>query len=208
MFYVNIYSLPNTKLSYSSDNSLPTTPSAGNVITLIFQGSESASYGVKCVTSSVGCRPVQCQHFGDDSCIDLSHQFSVVKYGSGSSKIRSGNTVLLRSVDTPSRWVDCSGSQCVLSSCSSDNVRDAGSPSYRSSCSKHRFVVVKKSPGSNWLRTGYSVELRQGSQYLNCNGKKCVKLGSGSCPSSSFRLVPVGRACPPQRFTLTKVAEM
>ena len=179
-------------------------------------GDKDTSYGVQCVPSP-GCTPITrpCRNFGGDTCAESKSQFQIINLPSvRSPKIRNGNTVLLRSVQTKSHWLDCSNhDQCVISECREDYVEDSANDSYISNCSYHQFQVygIGKSgrarlSTNNLLKFKYSDPVTGYDGYLNCNGRKCNLLTETECPVRPF--VSLSSAtCSPEGFQIKKLIE-
>ena len=171
------------------------------------------SHGVKCV-SSPGCIPVHC---ATNTCTGAStaenNQFYIVKHGVTSNrKILSGSTVSLRSVNTPSKWLDCSDpTNCIISTCREDNVEDPSNSNYVSSCIWHQFEVFGVGRALNkLLNIEHKLQFRDRDQqtYLSCNGKRCKLLAEGRCQRRPVYTVnKTNGECPIESFSVNKLSE-
>lgn len=183
-------------------------------LSLVGVNDEDISYGMKCVPSP-GCTPLPCRGI---SCQGEDNQFHIVNHKSKTNKIKSGATVLLRSVNAPSNWLDCSGSSntdtCIISTCREDNVEDPQNASYISSCSSHHFKVFGVGRGINKvLNVNHKLQFRDKNQqsYLSCNGKKCKLRAKGECPNSRRYILDFepdqNGECSVESFRATKLSE-
>ena len=151
--------------------------------------------GMECVPSP-GCVPISCE---GSACLQGHNQFQIVKKDEEDTKntIRGGNTVLLRSVEDYSHWLDCSNPTiCKISECSEDNAGDPNNASYVSSCAKHRFKIFGVGRNSKVLNVNNSLQFKSIEQdgLLKCSNKKCgidVSCGDSttdvSCITDIFR---------------------
>lgn len=193
------------------DKYLPPPPlffSPGNVISLTIG---EGSHGMKCVPSP-GCTPLPCDM---NACTGVNtaenNQFHIINHESSTKKIRSGATVLLRSVNAPSNWLDCSNTRCIVSTCAEDNEEDPANISYVSSCSSHQFKVFGLGRQLNkLLKVEHKLQFRHKTRpsYLSCNGKRCILLDQGSCQISPvFPVEKVDGNCPIENFSVDKLSE-
>lgn len=143
---------------------------------------------MKCVPSP-GCTPLPCKDYGINTCHGIENQFQIVNHQSISSRrIKSGNIVLLRSINTPTRWLDCSNTEkCVISPCTEDNPDDEANSSYISNCSRHHFQVFGvRRRLKKVLNNHHKLQFKYNDDgFLNCNGKRCHLIPDGICPSRS-----------------------
>lgn len=170
------------------------------------------SHGMRCELAP-GCTPLPCKNRGGNTCEHVDNQFQIVKQDNHSNRIKNGNTVLLRSVNSPSNWLDCSDTQCIISPCNEDNVQDPGNSSYLSNCSKHHFQVygLNRAPSkvlsvNHLLQFSYS----NSERFLSCRGKDCKLLADGECPNRPYSAFPnpPDDICPKEYFKATKLSEI
>lgn len=165
---------------------------------------------MKCVPSP-GCTPMPCHDHGGNTCHGPELQFQIINHPSISSRrIKSSNTVLLRSVNTPTSWLDCSdATRCIISPCREDNPDDGANSSYISNCSRHHFQVFGVGRRDNKiLNNQHKLKFKYSNSddsYLNCNGKRCTLLQDGLCPVEKGAKVPFIQdektgQCPIQSF--------
>ena len=191
-------------------------------LTLIEENEDAATvydaHGMKCVPSP-GCTPVPCL---GSICKSIPNQFQIIKTNEedGGQSIRSWNTVVLRSVNDYSHFLDCSNpANCVVSECREDNdVEDPNNASYVSSCANHKFEIIgiRRKKGKV-LNTSHKIQFRKPNtdggeeQYLSCNGKRCHLKRDGDCPTQRTILFSPPRdslgRCPIDAFNVTKLAE-
>ena len=162
---------------------------------------------MKCVPSP-GCTPLPCV---GSSCTGVHNQFHIINHETSVNKIRSGSIVLLRSVNAPANWLDCSNPRsCIISTCREDNVEDLTNASYKSSCTSHQFQVFGVGRKNNkLLNVGHKLRFKDKNQqsYLSCNGKRCSLLESGICPTRPLFSVESNGECPIGNFSVYKLAE-
>ena len=175
----------------------------------------SHAYGMQC-TPSPGCKPYHCRDHGGDTCHNPDYQFQIINHHSISSKrLRPGNTVLLRSVNSPTNWLDCSSStKCVISQCAEDNSDDSANSSYISNCSRHHFQVYTVNKKHKLIKSGHQLQFKysgggggESSSYLSCNDKKyCKLLSEGECPNEQRAIFPrqpkSDGTCDPESFSV------
>ena len=163
---------------------------------------------MKCVPSP-GCTPIPCV---GSSCTGVNNQFYIINLeSSAKKKIRSGSTVLLRSVNTLAYWLDCSNPRnCIISTCREDNVEDLTNSSYKSSCTSHQFQVFAVGRTNNkLLNVGHKLRFKDKNQqsFLSCNGKRCRLLERGICPTRPLYPVKSDGECQIEKFSVYKLAE-
>ena len=160
---------------------------------------------MKCVPSP-GCTPVPCIR---SRCTGLNNQFYIINLATSGKKILSGGTVLLRSVNAPANWLDCSNrNNCIISTCREDNVEDLTTASYKSSCTSHQFQVFGVRRRLNrLLNIKHKLRFKDKNQqsYLSCNGKRCRLLERGICPTRPLFLS--NGECQIEKFSVHKLAE-
>ena len=170
---------------------------------------------MECVPSP-GCTPLPCRNFGGNSCEDLNSRFEIVNYDPTKridKRIKSETTVLLRSLRTRSRWLDCSNpDNCVISDCPEDNPDDPSNGSYVSNCSRHQFQVSGVGRDANKvLNTNFKLKFKysDSDEFLSCNGRKCHTLAEGSCPDPRVTKVAVtpdeNGQCESEKFSAIKL---
>ncbi len=199
--------------------------SLGNIISLTLieksaGGTVEEAHGIECVPSP-GCTPIPCV---GSACESPDSQFQIVKIDEeeNGDSIRSGNTVVLRSIESYSQFLNCSNpAQCVLSDCRKDNVEDPNNASYIPTCTDHLFEIVgvKRKLGKI-LNVKHDLKFkskhphpdpkqRNSEHYLSCNGKFCHLLKKGDCPASRrpvFTPVSSQGECPIDTFKAKKVS--
>ena len=169
---------------------------------------------MKCVPSP-GCTPLPCRDRAGNTCKRNDNQFQIINHMNISArKILSGSTILLRSVNSPSNWLDCSSpNKCTISTCPEDNVEEPSNSSYISNCSRHHFQVFGVDRKlSQILNINHKLRFRSNSdKYLNCNGKRCKLLQEDNCRTDStvapIELNEDRETCEPQNFTVLKISE-
>ena len=177
----------------------------GNIITLQFSRESEADTGMKCSGSSTGCIPVPCQTgfslTPTMGCSAIEHQFQIFR-DTGKPNIKSGQTVVLKSLHRSSRWLDCSGDHCTLSECI-DNAADQSNASYISSCQNHKFTIYAANNRlGKIIRSDHKINLeRQAQGFLNCSDRRCKLLpASGECPNTSL-----DGTCSAQNYSIQKL---
>lgn len=183
-------------------------------------GSEPGLTGIEC-TPSPGCVPIECRN--PRACSGLRSQFQIIKTDETQTgrKIRNGNTVVLRSIEDYSYFLDCSNpNSCILSECREDNVEDPYNASYVPSCTKHQFEIIGINRAPNKiLNTGHKFQFKNKDShsdpqrrdfYLTCNGKFCHLKPQGQCESNRPPALFVAKGteknkCKPDTFTISKI---
>ena len=129
-------------------------------------------------------------------CNGIDHQFEIiVAEDPHAKKVRSGDTVALRSKSSPTQWLDCSDadSACSISRCYrndadfiSDNV------STLTTCDAHFFKIfgVNRKVGK-LLNEKHDIQLRHewNNSYLNCNIDNKCKLSDSTSPSFDVQVI-------------------
>ena len=159
----------------------------------------NGKFAIKCSNNS-RCMRLPC--YDENSCHQPSHQFQIINHQNTSSKkIKSGGTVLLRSVNHPSNWLDCSNiTSCTLSECLEENIDSI------SSCSKHHLQILgKRRPLNKLLNTANKILFKHPffSKYLNCRHDFCELIEDGVCSPASVG--KVNRSCSPESFKVIKL---
>lgn len=161
---------------------------------------------------SPGCIPVSCV---GSACKSLPNIFQIIKIGNERVSIRDGDTVVLRSVDHFSHFLDCSDStRCTLSTCRIDSyVWDLNSYNYISTCGHHQFEIFGIKRKNKILSTRTRIYFRKkfaNEFYLSCNWKMCYLQVKGDCPINQKYVIfnpprdSLGR-CPIDTFRVTKI---
>ena len=179
---------------------------SGNVIALTFHGGR---YGIEC-KFPYGCTPRRCftHHLsGYNTCEEEYHQFQIINHKNITKKgIRSGNTVLLRSMASPGKWLDCSSRRCRVSQCYEDGIQDP----YNSTCSQHHFEVwgMNRRHGKI-LSSHHKLQFKgRSGDFMNCNGRFCTLLEEGECQRAKYQTIGRDEPCPIQGFSVIKLSEI
>ena len=163
---------------------------------------------------SPGCSPRDCitDHLGYTTCEEEYHQFQIINHPNITKKrIKSGNTVFLRSINSPANWLECSSRQCKISRCYEDNVLDPFNSSYIPTCARYQFQVWGVNRGKGRSISVHNKVYFKGSSnhtYLNCNGKYCTLLEEGECQRKKHQVIERDGPCPIQTFKVTKLSEI
>ena len=197
---------------------------SGKVLSLelVMEGNISRR-GIEC-NPSPGCTPVVCT--GNHCEQNIRNQFQLIKpdFRVNGKNVRSGSTIILRSIDVYSHFLDCSNPmRCVVSECKEDAQEDRLNASYASSCAKHQFQVFgvnrtlnkilnTKSHKLKFKSTSPRTDSKNRSYFLSCNAKRCHLQPEGACPKQNKNLVfNVTRLspglCPVDSFQATILAE-
>ena len=120
--------------------------------------------------------------------------------------VKSGDTVVLKSVHRPTRWVDCSMGPCTITE-GTNNEADFNS-SYVSSRHIFKIYAINRSDGKS-IRSSDSVVFTHPvnqTEHLNCLGKKCVLLEEGDCPGSGVTNPEQSEQCATQKFVVENLS--
>lgn len=183
------------------------SPFIGNVIALTFHGGR---YGIEC-RFPYGCIPRLCftHHLsGYNTCEEKYHQFQIINHKNITKKrIKSGNTVLLRSMASPGKWLDCSTRRCRVSQCYEDGIQDPYNSTYIPTCSRHHFEVwgMNRRRGKI-LSSHHKLQFKgRSGDFVNCNGVFCTLLEEGECQRAKYQTIRRDEPCPIQGFSVIKL---
>lgn len=152
--------------------------------------------GLKCFPTT--CKPTTCFTFGSQStCDGLNHQFEIIAIENPNArKIKSGDTVALRSKANPAKWLDCTSADrtCSITICSSpypNFIYDYSSA--LTTCDAHIFEIfgVRRRLG-RLLNSNHNIQLQYGNEFLSCAGTagSVCKLSNSTAQSFGLEVMP------------------
>ena len=167
-----------------------------------------------------GCIPVPCI---GSTCRSIPNMLQIIRVTNERVSIRYGDTVVLRSVEHYSHFLDCSDpTRCTLSTCRTDYYRgvDLNNDDYVSTCRNHQFEIFGIRRKNKILETSDMIYFRKKfirinnfEHYLSCNGKTCHLKVKGNCPANQRIAIfhpprNSSGVCPIDIFKVIKISEL